>query len=483
MSINSTKLLSFGAALLALSSISGAAHATQGSNVMDSIMDRLINPSKYQLNSGDWQDGVCGEFNYAPTSTPAVERLMCGGDQAVGLMARPLLQPVICSERCTGDQGKAVQARLATNSITLLRNNGGSDRSCDTKIGGEDWENVIRTIYAGADGSGSAEACSAPERVALLNNWSNLWANGCTEEPSPCNEVHHLFRPDENSGMGQVFAFFLGIRNYCNGGSQEDNDPIRRPCRRDERYCPNGQDLGVVLPVKIPVPTEIPDNYFAGINNTQPCARGVFGFSIGSPSVLAAGQCPDGTNPFAGFLCIYPQDAQGRFGCNNNRFGASIFNFNMDGRLYNEIPLDDKAREVFPAGSNVGDWREFYRLHAGCKDGGRDNSELLGCMVRKSQCSIGWGSMRIQKETGESLGVAIAELNDLPINQRGYPFNQFLYLSTINGFDTATGEEAKLVDCVRNHPDRVAAAVADAGFLPFPTVAERPVTCDSPDPQ
>lgn len=295
---------------------------------------------------------------------------------------------------------------------------------------------------------------------------------------SPCNQVHHLYRPDENSGMGQVFAFFLGIRGYCNGGSQDDNDPIRRPCRADERYCPNGQDLGVVLPVKIPVPTEIPAGYFAAINNTKACQPGNFEFSFADSN--SSTKCPDGIDPFAGFLCLYPRDEQDGFGCNNSFTNASALNPFMDARIYNELPFDSAATEVFPKGSNVGDWREYYRIHAGCEDGGRDNSELLGCIVSQSQCSLGWGAMRIQEEPKMHPEVAIAQLADTLINQAGYPLNQFLYLSTVNGFDTATGESAKLVDCVKNHPEWVAAAVQDAGFLSFPTIAERPITCEGP---
>lgn len=455
-----------------------AAH--QGSNVMDGIVDRLTNPQKYNLNAGEWQEHTCGNFDYSPVGSPSAERRMCEGAQAVGIMARPLLQPVICDESCAQDIGMASQLRMGTNSITVLRNNGAQDNNCDTKLGGEDWERVTRTIYAGADGSGSIEACSAPERVALLNQWSSLWADGCAE-PSPCGQVHHLFRPDERSGMGQLFAFFLGIQNYCNGGAQDDNDPIRRPCREDERYCPNGKDLGVVLPVKIPFPANPDPSYFAGINKTSRCALGNFGFAFADSTSFT--RCPDGTTPFAGFLCLYPRDANGVFGCNNDQYNTSGFDPFMDARVYNEIPLSSLAQELFPAGTELSDWREYYRIHADCPNGGHENSELLGCIVSQSQCSLGWGAMPIQAQTQANPQVAITKLGDAGIDQADYPLNQSLYLNTLSGFDSAIGEEAKLVDCIKNHPEWVVAAVEDAGFIPSQEPSERPVTCFGRIPQ
>lgn len=492
MKLSMNAPLTLSAFALATLGLSGQAHAqslSQGSNVMDTLLRALTEPQEFGINTGDFQNYRCGNFNYAPIGSPTAESNMCAGSQAVGVMARPLLQPLICSERCDnlGQNGNAVQARLATNSITVLRNNGASDSSCDTQLGGEDWKTVLRTLYAGADGSGSAEACTAEDRVELLSNWSSLWSNSCTN-PSPCTQVHHLYRPDEESGMGLVFSFLLGIRGYCNGKAQEDNDPIRRVCRPGERYCPDG-DLGVVLPVKIPVPAIPPANFFAGINNTQPCEQGNFGFVFADST--SSTQCPDGTAPFAGLFCQYPQDSSDRFGCNNSQVNGSTFNFFMDGRIYNEIPLGADGLEL-NAGGDIGDFREYYRMHPGCKDGGRDNSDQLGCLVAQSQCSLGWGSMVIQRETqpartdggvyrGENL--AISKLGEIPVNQRGYPLNQFLYINTINGFDTATGEEAKLVDCIRNHPEWVQRAVNAAGFLPFPEVNERGVTCESAPPQ
>lgn len=490
--------LTLSACALATLSVSGVALAdgpgqvlNQGSNVMDTLLRALTEPQRFGINEGDFQKHRCGNFNYSPLGSPKAEQNMCGGSQAIGVMARPLLQPYICSARCNeqGQKGKAAQARLATNSITVLRNNGGSDNSCDTQLGGDNWKLVLRTLYAGADGSGSPEACSAQDRVNLLSNWSSLWTNGCSNPNPGCTEVHHLFRPDERSGMGQVFSFFLGIRGYCNGKAQEDKDPIRRTCRPDELYCPTG-DLGVVLPVKIPIPGEPKPGYFAGINNTRPCEPGNFRFLLADTTSLD--KCPDGSPPFASFYCMYPTDSQNRPGCLNTSENAPTFAVLLDGRVYNEIPLDAEGAEVHPPEGSIGDYREFYRMHSGCKSGSPDNSAQLGCIVAQSQCSLGWGSMVIQRETqparsdggtyrGENL--AISKLGDTPVNQRGYPLNQFVYINTLNGFETATGEEAKLVDCIRNHPEWVRKAVLAAGFLPFPTVNERPVTCESGPPQ
>lgn len=483
----SSSLLSVCATAMALLPLTGTAQAqqpAQGSNVMDGIMDRLMHPSAYGLAQGTWQDGVCGDFNYAPIGSIEAQRTMCNNRQSVALMTHPLLPSSICEEGCGGALGKAAQTTVGGNSITLLRNNGAADNKCDTKIGGENWAQVIRTLYAGADGSGSFEACSAPERQELVNNWANLWSDSC-DSPSPCTQVHHLFRPDENSGMGKAFAARLGIQNYCNGGNQEDNDPIRRPCEWDEYYCPNAEgglkgDLGVVLPIKLPVPEEIPKDYFESINNTKLCPLSSFDFGFAYDSSKT--NCPDGTDLFFGYLCLYPSDEDANFGCINRYESGSGFNFLLDGRTYNEVPRSRTGRPVYPAGSQVGDWREFYRIHAGCKDGGRDNSELLGCIVRQSQCSIGWGSMIIQKEAKEHPEVAIADLDGQPINELGYPLNHALYFSTINGFDSATGEEAKLVECVRSHPGRVAAAVKDAGFIPA-FIEEHSVKCSEGAPR
>ena len=140
-------------------------------------------------------------------------------------------------------------------------------------------------IYAGA-GPGDSTAsrdCARPERVALVNNWGNLW-NGTCSGTAGCTQLRHAFRRNDLSGTIDTFLSLLSlpastINPFCNGvglptpvdgfsttSDFADNDPIRRKCafgaaQGNEEVCnraglpssdPNSNTLGVVLPVHVP---------------------------------------------------------------------------------------------------------------------------------------------------------------------------------------------------------------------------------------
>lgn len=470
-----TRALTLGA-LLSPNVATAQTEVVVGVRVGSGIFDALVHPSEYGIEQGEFVDGRCGDLHYSEVSAQLGEQLMCAGRQPIAIMDRPMAQGTICGPNCSGEDRQAAQIRLAVNSISVLRNSGVWASECDNALPvfrGDAFA-TLRTLYAGPDGSGSPEACASQERRDLVNDWSSFWTNNC-EFPGGCQQLHHAFRPDENSGMGQLVGAVAGIRSYCNGGVNDDNDPIRRPCRDDEYFCPKG-DLGVVLPVKIPVAPDpaTAQAYYAKVNGIdRSCTAGKYAFNFADRTSQARDICPDGEPLFLGFLCLYPQDWEGLFGCLNDKSNGSPLNSTMDGRRYNELFLADSPRVP-------DDFTPFIRMIGGCSNRTGDSSRQLGCMVGSSHCSVGFGAQVLTEEfvNEDPHNLALVHIDgSRPSPTPDYPLNQFLYLNTIEGFNTATAEQSKLIDCVRNHPKWVQAAVRAARYSALGEIKERPVGC------
>ena len=161
-----------------------------------------------------------------------------------------------------------------------------------------DWKDVLRILYFGKDHNGTKN-CNSSIRQFLANNWSSVFASGCTSPT--CTAIKHLFRQDDASGStdlfasllgesapsetegpaasmgvaGQIGAYFMGSDTFCNSAvnapapfnmtfpgknpgqepgagfsivpnDHQDGDPIRRPCssgRSLEWVCQTSLDL------------------------------------------------------------------------------------------------------------------------------------------------------------------------------------------------------------------------------------------------
>jgi hypothetical protein len=68
----------------------------------------------------------------------------------------------------------------------------------------------LRLLLAGYNSSDSntGQDCNSAARRALINNWSNLFQNGCTGD---CSSIRHFFRPGDLSGTTETLIAALGL--------------------------------------------------------------------------------------------------------------------------------------------------------------------------------------------------------------------------------------------------------------------------------
>ncbi len=90
--------------------------------------------------------------------------------------------------------------------------------------GAQNWKWILALIYGGNDlsvaggGPNGVPDCGQAARVNLVNRWSNLFENGCSNGSAACSSsgatggvLWHAFRPDDTSGTSDVFAAILGL--------------------------------------------------------------------------------------------------------------------------------------------------------------------------------------------------------------------------------------------------------------------------------
>jgi hypothetical protein len=88
----------------------------------------------------------------------------------------------------------------------------------------QDWRYVLALLYGGLDITTGVVDCGQPARVALVNNWSNFFQNGCANGATVCGDATHLaagdgahvplwhaFRLGDESEASVVLASLLGL--------------------------------------------------------------------------------------------------------------------------------------------------------------------------------------------------------------------------------------------------------------------------------
>lgn len=416
--------------LLALSAEQASAQSEPFSYTGAPLVRRLVG----QLVTAPGRD--CGDidFNSGSPTREGIDELR-RGSQDTALMLKPL------DEDTCQRYPDARQIIIAKDRMPLLVNSNVGNNSCDLIMTDDlpdyssdapEWAEALQLIYGGENGLGTPEACAAPSRANLIKNWSRLWKNNCQD--SKCDALRFAFRRGDNDSTTKILKSLLGLQGFCNGAQNQDGDPIRTDCRqaKDVDWCPDG-DLGVVQAVEL--------SRDLTVYPRVGCSRGKFEFG----TKLSPGNCPDGTQAFAGFLCAYPQDCLGRFGCINSRFNSSPFSFFMDGRAYNELQIDDKLKPLKIPENASPSFIYFNGRCTGGIDGSRTDGQI-GCLVHQVACSMAVTSamnalvpVTQVKEgpgcTDESyVPSRAAVLNDSPINFRGpgYPLLRPVYFSTLD---------------------------------------------------
>lgn len=405
----------------------------------------------------------CGDIDFDGGS-PQRQGLdeMGRGLQDTALMLRPL-----DAQTCSS-YSRARQIIIAQDRMPLLVNSNNGNETCDLvltdNVRGYDsevpgWAQALQLVYGGVDGQGTPEACADPVRANLIQNWSTLWKNNC--EDSKCDALRFAFRRGDSDAMTTILKGLLDVKAFCNGAQNEDRDPLRTDCSQafDVDWCPNGS-LGVVQAVELG--RDLPVYPRIG------CAQGNFEFGIHS----FEGDCPDGTAPFAGFLCSYPRNCLDRFGCINSIANGSPLNPFMDGRVYNELVLDQNLNPYEIPESASPSFVYFNGRCTGGVDGQRSDGQL-GCLVSQVSCSMAVTSAQniLVPVTETGFGTSCAEeslvpsraavINNAPINISGpgYPLLRPVYFSTLKlrvedeQFDCEAvdnPEERKFCACIFN---------------------------------
>lgn len=457
--------------------------ALRGSDTLEKVTKQLLqNPT---CNPGNAIEYAGGGSTNGETAMAAASPT-----QQIAPMSRPL-------NVCTGGTSTAENLAIGWDAIIL-----GTSASCTGP--GATWAQTLRTLYGGADGSGSATACGAADRTNLANNF-NSTLGGCST--GGCNKIWHLFRRGDTSGTTDAFKTILEqagakVTSFCNGNETQDRDPIRRACRVEEEVCEGDGTLGLLLPIVVSttegVATATEDQLWyrgsaGNVNSVQKCKSGRFvkvnPSALGDSGCCIRAKAADTTStclakPVAG-KCLWPNSADlaGQVAnsmCNNARtndcFSANkpgTYTQVKDGRAFNlvvrggapnyTILKDSFSKEILTA---------FYRLRwtgkgqthscntqvgygTPCQE--LDSTREIGCLAKQAHpaqgtntldCDLGFAGDEARTVAGALApnvnGQAPVSGSSINLN---YPLKRKLYLSTIKGFENVTGAELALAKC------------------------------------
>jgi hypothetical protein len=298
-----------------------------------------------------------------------------------------------------------------------------------------------------------------------------------------------------------------------------------------EQVC-NGQgNLGVVLPIRPPV--------FSGqtvdqLYPTAPCLSGnlIFGAAPKIPGTTNSTLCPNGDitfgnnasdyDPATGIIspssntCLIPASSSGDARCIN---GANNFNAPLDPPAAGQFPGNRRDGRVFnlhqynqfggyrldtefgPVRSVVGN---FSRIHTtrtlvasapSCPGAGGDKrccsqddaTSQIGCLAEADQCSFGFagGEASAQvltttagNELAFAASIANIKYDQTCIVSAQYPLARKVYINSIAGFETATGQELALSKCFAGGATGFNSLLAAKNLFPLPT---GPVCQDFPN--
>jgi hypothetical protein len=129
---------------------------------------------------------------------------------------------------CAKDAADATGIVIGLDAIDVLASleQGGNPATCNNPDGGglsynsvtfADYKKVLALLYGGETNASGVQDCNTANRRSLVDSWSNLFENGCTNTEPACNDathggkLWHAFRPDDASGAADVFATILGL--------------------------------------------------------------------------------------------------------------------------------------------------------------------------------------------------------------------------------------------------------------------------------
>lgn len=341
-----------------------------------------------------------------------------------------------------------------------------ADAALEYKLG--DWKDVLAVLFAGKHHEGTVD-CNSDVRRTLADEWATITRASCASQR--CTKVSHMWRRDDLSGTTDTFKSLVGISNFCNGNTLQDNDPIRRPCTANEQVCQADGTLGFVLPIS--VAEGLASNVLYRSNACQP----------GNFAVCAA----DGQT--------LPRDATNTFGCLNSATNNPPAT-SGDGRRFNLVTRAANCTVINDA-LGVPQTASFNRIHSSttevlagdavaCK---RDSATLqIGCLVEAAPCSLGFAGLQALTVSGATnlkvngnrpTKANVRKLITDPTSSLLYPLARKLYLNTMVGFNNVTN--VNLEDTLADRfADRACAdqATLGAGYITLDDTQTMPVVCE-----
>ncbi len=457
-----------------------------------------------------------GAVGLTPTfsTSSAAEAALKAGTQEVAPMTR-FLQPALTCASPAPNQSEGVVFGLdaavvlgatdetttcqlvSSRTLSVTDQNGNPGLDCPDCTGSQyqlgDWRDMLRVLIAGmTHGAGAnltLQDCNSDVRYSLVSAWQTLFQSTCGG--ASCSSLRHVFRPADGAEISDTLLSILGLPRptldavghalltpFCNGGTYDDSDPIRRPCAPEEAVCAADGTLGLVLPVAPPKNAPSDSAY-----PIQPCSIGVYDWKPAPSAELSS--CPGGgLNVFT--LCLVPgRNVPGgalshqcyKVETNDTPFltpntvNTKVFNRYL--RSPNgSLVLDEFGHEVYGA---------FHRLHsvqrlAGhtCLEG--TASDELGCLPQASRCSLSLARRVATRQSGVAAlavnGVLptdpnIRKLISKPVPVDVYPLSNKLLMNTMVGSEETTSPAQKSLYACFARQLYADPPVLGAGYIPL----------------
>ena len=176
--------------------------------------------------SGNGQSAMVGGTQQMAPMSRAVNNGACAFDAGAGLanasgivVGLDAVDVVASNLLTNGDAGGGANA-VGPGACNVA--SGGGLANNTTTVAGSpsvtvtNYKQVLALVYGGKPPSGAVD-CNSPARQTVVNNWTNLFQNHCTNTEAACNDathggkLWHAFRRDDASGTSDVFATILGL--------------------------------------------------------------------------------------------------------------------------------------------------------------------------------------------------------------------------------------------------------------------------------
>ncbi len=157
-----------------------------------------------------------------------------GMTNATGLVMGLDAVDILASESVVG-----TCSSTPSNSQDVTTGLASSGTSAFTTNVAQNWKWVLALVYGGLDYSTGLQDCGQASRINLVNNWSNLFANSCSNGApnNICGDATHVaagdgthtplwhaFRRDDGTGTSDIFSTLLGINVAFPATSNSSNN-------------------------------------------------------------------------------------------------------------------------------------------------------------------------------------------------------------------------------------------------------------------